>query len=144
MPTSLPLYINYRKLCHICVIPIKRQKQKFYCIDCEDVVKWYQGKAIGVIHNMVKSGKLPAASTLQCSDCGQQAHVWEHRGYLRQFGLKAKDSAAIKVVPCCRSCNIKRGPATDLWHESLNPATPESHGCSVHEMGGYWKECEYL
>ena len=45
-------------------------------------------------------GLLPAASTLLCADCGEQAKFYDHRDY----------SKPLVVQPVCHSCNILRGP----------------------------------
>jgi hypothetical protein len=41
------------------------------------------------------------ARTFNCVDCGKTAHGYDHRDYRKP----------LDVVPICRSCNYKRGPA---------------------------------
>ena len=53
------------------------------------------------IHKDVKRGILPRPSTLNCVDCGNAAHGYDHRDY----------SKPLDVVPVCRSCNKIRGAA---------------------------------
>jgi hypothetical protein len=52
----------------------------------------------------IKSGLIPKAKTLVCVDCGNPARDYDHRHY----------GEPLNVVPVCRSCNLKRGPAEDL------------------------------
>jgi hypothetical protein len=62
-------------------------------------------RAIRRVNTLVKSGKLPRASTLICVDCGGKAQVYEHRDYNKPE----------QVEPVCQSCNVKRGPAIPLF-----------------------------
>lgn len=49
----------------------------------------------------IREGRLPDPATLQCVDCAAPALEYEHRDY----------NQPLMVVPICRSCNLRRGPA---------------------------------
>lgn len=53
---------------------------------------------------ILDQAKLPPADGQTCVDCGKRAFYYDHRYYSRP----------LDVVPVCRGCNIKRGPARDL------------------------------
>lgn len=57
--------------------------------------------AMAAVAKAVKAGALPEVSSRQCDDCGKPATLYEHRNY----------NKPLDVVPVCRSCNSKRGPA---------------------------------
>ena len=52
----------------------------------------------------VRAGAIKPASELVCVDCGAQGKDYDHREYLKP----------LQVVPVCRSCNLRRGPADDI------------------------------
>lgn len=54
-----------------------------------------------VVGAMVRSGFLPRATECKCADCGKPAVEYEHRDY----------NLPAAVVPICRACNLRRGPA---------------------------------
>ena len=60
-----------------------------------------QKKAIALVAKAVKKGDLQPAKNYQCVDCGANAFCYDHRDY----------SKPLDVVPVCRKCNFKRGPA---------------------------------
>jgi hypothetical protein len=60
------------------------------------------------VSKAVKAGILPAVRTCACTDCGRPATEYEHRDY----------NKPIDVVPVCKPCNAKRGPAIPL-HGSI-------------------------
>lgn len=60
--------------------------------------------AAACVHSHIKSGLLPHPSTLNCADCGCPAREYEHRDY----------NKPLMVVPICRGCNLRRGPAIPL------------------------------
>lgn len=71
------------------------------CRKCWQTENDLQHKARKIFLSAKRKGRFPNAKTLTCVDCGKQAHDWDHRSYLRP----------LDVVPVCRSCNLKRGPA---------------------------------
>lgn len=74
------------------------------CVRCQNIVHTKQKKAIGQVAAAIRRGLLPPAKTLVCVDCGAQARDWEHRDY----------NKPLDVVPVCRPCNFRRGPAIPL------------------------------
>ena len=72
-----------------------------YCYSCEQIVQKYQRAALRAVREAVQVGGLVRAKLLLCVDCGDQAHDYDHRDY----------SKPLDVVPVCRSCNLRRGPA---------------------------------
>jgi hypothetical protein len=55
----------------------------------------------------IRDGKLPRLNgSIQCVDCGAPAEDYDHREYARP----------LDVQPVCRSCNLRRGPASDVMH----------------------------
>lgn len=50
------------------------------------------------------AGLLADPRTLECVDCGKQAHGWEHhKGY--------EPENRLEVRPVCAGCNVRRGLA---------------------------------
>lgn len=58
-------------------------------------------RAIGVIGNAVRLGRLQPAFQRTCVDCGADAQVYDHRDYRKPY----------EVDPVCQTCNLKRGRA---------------------------------
>ena len=58
-------------------------------------------RACKIVERAIKKGALPSPRGLICVDCGGIASDYEHRDYAKP----------LEVVPVCRSCNAKRGPA---------------------------------
>ncbi len=56
------------------------------------------------VQSEIRNGNLPNPKTLTCDDCGGPAIEYEHRDY----------NKPLMVVPICRSCNLRRGPAVPL------------------------------
>jgi hypothetical protein len=56
------------------------------------------------VHKAILTGLLAPARQLSCVDCGDAARDYDHRDY----------SKPLEVVPVCRSCNQRRGPAASL------------------------------
>lgn len=56
-------------------------------------------KAKGKVYNEVRYGRLPKASDLKCIKCGEQAHCYDHRDYLKP----------LDVNPVCARCNKLMG-----------------------------------
>jgi hypothetical protein len=65
------------------------------------VWKYFQARAVQKVLMRKLRGELIDATTLMCADCSGPAALYEHRDY-----GKPDD-----VVPICRPCNIRRGPA---------------------------------
>jgi DNA-binding XRE family transcriptional regulator len=78
------------------------------CSPCFLAEETAKAAARRVFRDAQRKGLFPAAKTLKCVDCAEQAMDWDHRSYDRP----------LDVVPVCRSCNQKRGPAT--WSASTN------------------------
>jgi hypothetical protein len=67
---------------------------------------------MAAVRKAVVAGAIPPARNLTCTDCGQQAHGYDHRDYTKPLA----------VEPVCRSCNWHRGPAARVFvHGSLLP-----------------------
>jgi hypothetical protein len=60
-----------------------------------------QKRAYYQIEWLVRTGKIPRARDMTCSDCGEPAQVYDHRDY----------SMPKDVTPVCRKCNASRGTA---------------------------------
>lgn len=87
-----------------------------YCNECFGEAKIIRGKATCKVVNAIVYGKLKPIRKCRCVDCGKRAQIYEHRSYFRP----------LDVVPVCRRCNHKRGPAD--WSEDpsfLPDDTPE-------------------
>lgn len=69
------------------------------------IVTALRGPAHFAVNLAIKLGQLPKLDgTTACVDCGQPAKVYDHREYAKP----------LEVVPLCRSCNFRRGPAKEL------------------------------
>lgn len=71
----------------------------------------WRALAAACVAKAVKTGVLASLSStfIACVDCGRRAVCWEHRDYGRP----------LHVVPCCQSCNFRRGKASTPWHYPL-------------------------
>lgn len=83
----------------------------FKCTDCRAKSKHTprrhgtgKDEAMGEVMLAIQAGDLPPATQCACADCGCNAVEYEHRDYGRP----------LDVVPICRSCNLRRGPALPL------------------------------
>lgn len=93
--------------CMICDTPITDTSRAhlWYCTnDCGMIVRKARETVSAAVFKKIKLKEIPKASSLKCVDCGKDAFDYDHRLY-----KKPED-----VVPVCRGCNIKRGPATDV------------------------------
>lgn len=70
-----------------------------------------------IVSKAKKHGALAPAAGQDCVDCGGPARDLEHRDY----------SKPLDVVPVCRACNFKRGPAAYPRRADL-PATEHAPG----------------
>jgi hypothetical protein len=71
-------------------------------------------RAASAVNMAVQAGALAPLSggEAQCVDCGRVATIYEHRDYRK----------LLQVVPVCRGCNQKRGPAdfdVRMWLDEL-------------------------
>jgi hypothetical protein len=95
------------KLCADCNQEItRRESSARFCWGCSKLRprKNGQAQAAAKVNQAVKKGILPPAATLICVDCGKPAQCYEHRDY----------NKPLEVVPTCKGCNIRRGPAISL------------------------------
>lgn len=74
--------------------------RKLYCLQCNNYDP-KRARAYAIVRRAVLSGALPRALELTCVDCGAPAEHYDHRDY----------HEPLTVVPVCRSCNFRRGPA---------------------------------
>lgn len=108
------------RLCALCGCDIaNRHGLAKWCLKCQSssarysskqrraVIPAGQGRAHQIVYKAVLSGSIPPIETLKCVDCGVKAVHYDHRDY----------NKPLEVVPVCRSCNSKRGPAIALRTE---------------------------
>lgn len=97
----------FRK-CVICGSKIPREKgrgQSSYCSNiCAGLVSKARQVVQALIYKSIKQHGMPSAKSFFCVDCGNQAIDYDHRRY----------KSPLEVVPVCRSCNLRRGPAIDV------------------------------
>jgi hypothetical protein len=90
--------------CHKCAVDLGPGFEKpFYCWPCRREIGAIRIRVTGLVHRAIHHGDLPHPKNLKCADCGEKAQCYDHRSY----------EAPLEVVPVCRSCNHKRGPA--IW-----------------------------
>ena len=88
--------------CRDCGQPASTQRRPTkVCRPCWTVYFAQMKAANAAVCKAKGRGEIPRASEFKCVDCGQQAKDWDHRDY----------SKPLDVMPVCRSCNIRRGPA---------------------------------
>lgn len=73
----------------------------YYCHPCSFILSDLSKVATRPVSKLIRWGLIPKAKSLDCVDCGLKAHDYDHRDYSRP----------LDVVPVCRGCNIRRGPA---------------------------------
>jgi hypothetical protein len=98
------------KICRDCNNEIKdRDLRAKFCFPCSEKrpIKNGQIKSASLVAKAIKEGKLRPVKEFICVDCGKQATDYDHRDY----------NKPLDVVPVCRSCNVKRGPAIPLNQE---------------------------
>lgn len=95
-PRILPL-----RKCYNCSVDTRGHRKKSLCPACRKAHYRAQSSACLAVRKAIAIGMLRAPSKLRCLDCGAQAENYDHRDY----------SKPLDVVPVCRGCNIKRGPA---------------------------------
>ena len=93
-------WIRVKAPCVICgVFDIGGQR---ICYACSKRRAPLMKAAVIAVNRAVREGRLPPVKSKLCVDCGAPAHDYDHRNYSRP----------LDVEPVCRSCNLRRGPAT--------------------------------
>lgn len=92
-------------VCEILFVPSGRTTSSPYCSwDCGYAVTVARASIGRKVWKAIRDGVLSHPKNCWCVDCGNRAFDYDHRHYL----------SPLDVVPVCRSCNIKRGPAVDI------------------------------
>lgn len=99
MARALPFRIE--GVCIDCAAPFRRDMGSWRCWGCERAMAAIRARAMAAVHLAVASGAIPKAAMLPCIDCEEPASVYDHRDYRQP----------LNVVPVCRKCNQRRGPA---------------------------------
>lgn len=69
-----------------------------------DKIRALHSRAHSIVGKAKRDGRLPwLDGKVLCVDCGAPAAVYDHREYARP----------LDVVPVCRGCNARRGPALE-------------------------------
>lgn len=98
-----------KRYCALCGSQILRGgrgivSSPYCCSQCASAVGSARAKAMQSVAKAVRVGDMKKAKECTCVDCGKPAIDYDHREYLKP----------LDVVPVCRSCNLKRGPAIDI------------------------------
>lgn len=101
--------------CIECHRPHEREHNAWRCWSCLRVFLKVKARAINTVAHAVLRGEIAPAKALSCVDCGAPATDYDHRDY----------RAPLVVEPCCRSCNLKRGPAAWRAVSHSEPAVPQ-------------------
>ncbi len=91
--------------------------KNFFCVSCKPAGHYTltaQYQAHLAVAKARKDGTLASPSSKICADCGSQASQYDHRDY----------SKPLDVVPVCKRCNSRRGPAIG------SPAKKATHAAS--------------
>lgn len=89
--------------CFRCGVPTSGRYDTLMCFPCRRARVDESKAAIAVVAKAIRHGELPKAKNCTCVDCGKPAFDYDHRDYLEP----------LNVVPVCRGCNQRRGPALD-------------------------------
>ncbi len=73
------------------------------CPACRETHYARRSRAGAKVAQAIRRGELAPAAGATCVDCGAPARDYDHRDYDRP----------LDVVPVCRGCNKRRGPA--IW-----------------------------
>lgn len=93
--------ILHAEVCVKCGGAINRSiMTAIYCFPCARGLVKVKARAYARTNRRIIKGEIPPPSTLKCADCGDPAQLYDHRSY-----------EPIVIEPCCRSCNVRRGPA---------------------------------
>lgn len=71
------------------------------CLYCAITYAMAKARCEQAVARAIKRGDLARPHLFGCTDCDQQAEVYDHRDYSRP----------LEVAPVCRGCNTRRGPA---------------------------------
>jgi hypothetical protein len=94
-------HIRFPRLCIRCGSPLRLYSHASFCSPCHESVYCMQWPALLAVRKAVREGRLPSVKSQCCVDCGGPAAGYDHRNY----------DKPLDVVPVCRSCNQRRGPA---------------------------------
>jgi hypothetical protein len=80
-----------------------------WCEECKKSPEYQRylisSAAHRIVQKAVRKGLLPKLDgSILCTDCTAPAAVYDHREYAKPLA----------VEPVCKSCNVRRGPATDM------------------------------
>jgi len=96
--------------CALCGSSIPRSRMLIspYCsLKCSNEVGDIRASVGAAIRKAIRRGDLQRLDgTIECVDCGSPANRYEHRDYTKP----------LDVVPVCRACNYRRGPANVIRH----------------------------
>lgn len=84
------------------------------------------------VKDAVQDGRLPHPSSLICVDCGAAAEQYDHRDLTRP----------LDVVPVCRGCNNRRGPAFPLPTKEDNEHIKRPHTEKIASAGRCWSNVQ--
>lgn len=87
--------------CFACKADFVGHGRTKYCLKCYPLVLELQKICNKLIIKAIKFNKLKHVTDYLCVDCGNRSVVYDHRDYTRPLA----------VVPVCKSCNCRRGPA---------------------------------
>lgn len=82
----------------------KKTQRRARCLFCEVIARRLGSMAANAVWCAIRKGKLEPAKNHKCADCGDPATEYDHRDYEKP----------LVVVPVCRTCNARRGPAKPL------------------------------
>lgn len=90
----------------------------YICSNCKPADHYTNGaqyKAHKAVADARRRGELKDPGELDCVDCGGPAIEYDHRDY----------SKPLEVVPVCRRCNLRRGPAigSPAYGKKRKPST---------------------
>lgn len=98
------------RTCAFCLGEISHNRTRLspYCsCTCAMAVSAIAQKAGAAVNYEIHHGRIQKlAGDVPCVDCGKPACQYDHRDYTKP----------LEVVPVCRSCNYKRGPADVIRH----------------------------
>ena len=87
-------------------LPLIRHYKTYMCDGCKETLPDKIGEnAHKIVALAIRLGFLRPINECSCVDCGNPATDYDHRDY----------SKPLEVVPVCRPCNFKRGPAKPFF-----------------------------
>ena len=102
--------------------PLRRQ---WRCPPCEKIHAAAKAVAATAVFRAVRLGHLRRAVGLPCVDCAAPAVEYDHRDYSRP----------LDVVPVCRGCNLRRGPALSTGDRRLKVAHVAEEFAAAQALG---------